>query len=393
MADVYEQSVELHRENQGKLTVESTVPVESRADLSLAYTPGVAEPCRRIAADESLSFDLTWRGRVVAVVSDGSAVLGLGNIGAAAALPVMEGKAVLMKRFGGFDAVPLVVDAHDAPSLISFVRQIAPGFGGINLEDIAAPVCFEVEDALQDLPIPVFHDDQHGTAIVVAAAVLNAAKVVGKRFEDLVVCVLGAGAAGIAVSQLLGGLDRVAGDFQPVEGARRVRELRIVDSRGQIAVGRDGMNPYKEKLAAQLNAEGRTGDLAAALRGADVFIGVAGPDLVTAEMIKGMAERPIVLAMANPTPEVMPDVASAAGAAVVATGRSDYPNQVNNVLAFPGVFKACLEGRIARVTWPMRWAAAEAIAGLVAEPTAEKIIPGAFDEGVADAVAAAIKKE
>lgn len=390
MSDVYEQSVELHRAHHGKLSTQSVVPVANRTDLSLAYTPGVAEPCRRIAADQDASFDLTWRGRVVAVVSDGTAVLGLGNIGPAAALPVMEGKAVLMKQFGGFDAVPLVVDAHDAVSLTTFVRQIAPGFGGINLEDIAAPICFEVEDALQDLPIPVFHDDQHGTAIVVAAAVLNAAKVVGKSFEELTVCILGAGAAGIAVSQLLGGLDRVAGDFVPVEGARRVRDIRVVDSRGLIVAGREGMNPYKERLAAQLNPDGQTGDLATAMRGADVFIGVAGPDLVTAEMIKGMAKQPIVLAMANPTPEVMPEVAAAAGAAVVATGRSDYPNQVNNVLAFPGVFKACLEGRITRVTWAMRWAAAEAIAELVAEPTADKIIPGAFDDGVADAVAHAI---
>jgi len=393
MPDVYEESVALHREQKGKLKIESTVPVENRSDLSLAYTPGVAEPCRRIAADEAESFDLTWRGRVVAVVSDGSAVLGLGNIGAAAALPVMEGKALLMKRFGGFDAVPLVVDAHTPAELITFVRQIAPGFGGINLEDIAAPVCFEVEDALQDLDITVFHDDQHGTAIVVLAAILNAAKVVGKHFTDLTVCVLGAGAAGVAVTQLLAGLDRIDGDFVPVDGVPHVKEVRIVDSKGLLSVGREGMNPYKDRLVAKLpnTATGET--LTDALTGADVFIGVAGPNLVTAEMIKNMADQAIVLAMANPTPEIMPDEAKAGGAAVVATGRSDFPNQVNNVLVFPGVFKSCLEGRIKRVTYPMRWAAAEAVAALVSQPTAENIIPGAFDADVAEAVSQAIKKK
>lgn len=389
MADLSAASVELHRQHQGKLETASRVSLNDRHDLSLAYTPGVAEPCRVIAADKNESFDLTWRGRTVAVISDGSAVLGLGNIGPEAALPVMEGKAILMKQFGGFDAVPLVVEAHTAEDLIKFVRQAAPGFGGINLEDIAAPICFEVEDALQDLPIPVFHDDQHGTAIVVLAALLNAAKVVDKRFEDLKVTVVGAGAAGLAVTQLLLGLDRVAGDFIPVHEVKRVQAVRLVDSRGLVVAERPDLNLYKERLTPYLSPA--AGSLADALQGADAVIGVAGPGLIDPSLILTMAERPVVLAMANPIPEIMPEEALTAGAAVVATGRSDFPNQVNNVLAFPGIFKGCLEGRISRVSFPMRGAAAEAIAALVPEPAADKIIPSPLTAGVAESVAAAVQ--
>jgi malate dehydrogenase (oxaloacetate-decarboxylating) len=374
-----EASLEMHKRHRGKLSVESVVAIENRDDLSTAYTPGVAEPCRAIAKDKSLAWDLTIKGRTVAVVTDGSAVLGLGNIGPEAGLPVMEGKAVLFKRFAGVDAFPICLATQDVDEIVETVKRIAPGFGGINLEDIAAPACFEVERRLiEELDIPVMHDDQHGTAVVVLAGLLNALKVVGKNLEDVSVVISGAGAAGMGVTHLL---------FEA-----GMTKLAMVDSKGIIAKGREGMNSYKEELAARINPSGRTGTLADALTGADVFIGVSQPGLVTADMVRTMAQSAIIFAMSNPIPEIMPDEARAGGAAVIATGRSDFPNQVNNVLAFPGIFKGALEGRLRRITPAMRVAAAHALAKLVPEPTAEKILPSPFDPGVADVVAEAVRR-
>ncbi|MCR4314077.1 MAG: NADP-dependent malic enzyme [Candidatus Uhrbacteria bacterium] len=373
-----EASLELHRRYKGKLSVESVVPIENKDDLSTVYTPGVAEPCRAIAANKNLAWDLTMKGRTVAVVTDGSAVLGLGNIGPEAGLPVMEGKAALFKRFAGIDAFPICLATQDVDEIVETVKRIAPGFGGINLEDIAAPACFEVERRLiEELDIPVMHDDQHGTAVVVLAGLLNALKVVGKKLQDVSVVISGAGAGGMGITHLL---------FEA-----GLTKLTMIDSKGIIAPGREGMNSYKEELAARINPEGRTGRLADALVGADVFIGVSQPGLVTADMIRTMADKAIVFAMANPIPEIMPDEARTGGATIVATGRSDFPNQVNNVLAFPGIFKGALEGRLRRITPAMRVAAAEALAKFVPEPTAEKILPSPFEPGIADVIAQAIK--
>lgn len=385
MSDVYQQSVEFHREHQGKLGVTPTVSVQTKADLSLVYTPGVAQVCREVAANPEESFKLTMRGRSVAVVSDGSAVLGLGNIGAVAAMPVMEGKALLFKQFGGVDAVPICVDLHTADELVNFVRAIAPSFGGINLEDIAAPICFEVEDRLQDLGIPVVHDDQHGTAMVVTAALMNAAKVVKKNFEDLTVVISGAGAAGLAIAQMLLSLDRENGKLIEVSG-RRVKEVIILDSKGVITEAGGGLKGEYAKIT---NQSGKKGGLAEAVIGADAFIGVSKGGIMTTEMVSSMAPDAIVLGMANPEPEILPDVAKAAGAAVVGTGRSDYPNQVNNSLIFPGLFKGLLSARIPRETVTIRQAAVAALAGLV-EPTADKILPSMFDAGVAETIAKAV---
>src|SRR3989339_522257 len=374
-----EASLEMHKRYKGKLSVESVVPIENKDDLATAYTPGVAEPCRVIAADKERAWDLTIKGRTVAVVTDGSAVLGLGNIGPEAGLPVMEGKAILFKRFAGIDAFPICLATRDVDEIVETVKRIAPGFGGINLEDIAAPACFEVERRLiEELDIPVMHDDQHGTAVVVLAGLLNALKVVGKKLEEVSVVISGAGAGGMGITQLL---------FEA-----GMTKLAMIDSKGIIAPGREGMNSYKEKLAARINPEGRTGTLADALVGADVFIGVSQPGLVTADMVRTMAEMPIVFAMANPIPEIMPEIATEGGAAIVATGRSDFPNQVNNVLAFPGIFKGALEGRIRRITPAMRVAAAHALAKLVPEPTNEKIMPSPFEPGLAEVVAEAVKR-
>ena len=374
-----EASLEMHKRYKGKLSVESVIPIENKDDLSTAYTPGVAEPCRVIAADKERAWDLTIKGRTVAVVTDGSAVLGLGNIGPEAGLPVMEGKAILFKRFAGIDAFPICLATRDVDEIVETVKRIAPGFGGINLEDIAAPACFEVERRLiEELDIPVMHDDQHGTAVVVLAGLLNALKVVGKKLEEVSVVISGAGAGGMGITQLL---------FEA-----GMTKLAMIDSKGIIAPGREGMNSYKEKLAARINPEGRTGTLADALVGADVFIGVSQPGLVTADMVRTMAEMPIVFAMANPIPEIMPEIATEGGAAIVATGRSDFPNQVNNVLAFPGIFKGALEGRIRRITPAMRVAAAHALAKLVPEPTNEKIMPSPFEPGLAEVVAEAVKR-
>lgn len=385
MSDVYQQSVELHRKNRGKLGIESRIVVKDRGDLSLVYTPGVAQVCREIAKNENESFDLTWRGRTVAVVSDGSAVLGLGNIGAAAGMPVMEGKAMLFKKFGGVDAIPLCVDLHTADELVNFVKAIAPSFGGINLEDIAAPICFEVEDRLQDLGIPVVHDDQHGTAMVVTAALINSAKVVGKKYEDLTVVISGAGAAGLAIAQMLLSVDRVHGKLVEVKG-KRVKNVIILDSKGIIDENGGGL---KTEFAKITNLEKRGGGLSEAIGGADAFIGVSKGGIMSAEMVASMAKDAIVLGMANPEPEIMPDVAKAAGAKVVGTGRSDYPNQVNNSLVFPGLFKGLLASRATRVSTGVKQAAVMALANFV-EPTVDKILPSMFDPGQADAIAKAV---
>ncbi len=394
MSDVYQQSVEYHRQHKGKLGVQSLVSVKNRDDLSLAYTPGVAEACRVIAKDPTESFELTMRGRTVAVVSDGSAVLGLGNIGAAAAMPVMEGKSLLMREFAGVDSIPLVIDTQETSQIIEFVKQVAPSFAGINLEDIAAPRCFEVEDALQEIGIPVFHDDQHGTAIVVTAALHNAAKVVGKNFADLKVVMVGAGAAGLATAKMLLGLDGPWTALSQLSDIERVAQLKLVDTRGVVYPSRPDVTTHHNRFKAALlpfsNTPDEAGDLAAALVGADVLIGVSGPNLVTAEMVKSMAPGAIVFAMANPTPEILPDLAHQAGAVVVATGRSDFANQVNNVLAFPGVFRAVIKARLPRITTQMKYAAAHALAQMVPDPTATSILPDPFQPELAEKVADAI---
>jgi malate dehydrogenase (oxaloacetate-decarboxylating) len=367
---------DLHR--GGKLAVTSTVPLATREDLSLAYTPGVARVCEAIAADESLVNTYTWVSHTVAVVTDGSAVLGLGNIGPRAALPVMEGKAVLFKQFGGVDAVPVCLATQDVEEIIATVTALAPSFGGINLEDISAPRCFEIERRLAEaLPIPVFHDDQHGTAIVVLAALRNAATVLGRKVCELRVVVSGAGAAGVAVTRML-----IAGGVTP-------GDVVVCDSRGIIHSGRSDLTPVKRDLAGTTNAAGRTGDIAAALDGADVLVGVSGGEIPEAA-VAGMAPGAIVFALANPTPEVHPAVAGRY-AAIVATGRSDFPNQINNVLAFPGVFRGALDAGATRITEGMKVAAAEAIAGVVAdELRRDAIVPSALDPRVAPAVANAV---
>jgi malate dehydrogenase (oxaloacetate-decarboxylating) len=364
----------LHR--GGKMAIVSTVPLDDRDDLSLAYTPGVARVCTAIQADPSLVHELTWKSNVVAVVTDGTAVLGLGDIGPAAALPVMEGKAVLFKAFGGVDAVPICLDCRGVDELVETVVRLAPGFGGINLEDISAPRCFEVERLLQErLDIPVFHDDQHGTAIVVLAALRNAARVTQRSFTDLRVVVSGAGAAGIAVTRIL----QEAG----------VGDITVADSKGVVFVGRDDLTDVKQVLALATNVSGHTGTLAAALLGADVFVGLSG-GVVAEEAVASMAKDPIVFALANPTPEIHPEVA-ARYARVVATGRSDYPNQINNVLAFPGVFRGALDVRATSITEGMKLAAAEALAAVVEDELTEQlIIPSPFDVRVAPAVAEAV---
>jgi malate dehydrogenase (oxaloacetate-decarboxylating) len=363
----------------GKVAVVSTVDVQTREGLSLAYTPGVARICTAIEQEPDLAYDYTWKSTTVAVVTDGTAVLGLGDIGPAAALPVMEGKALLFKQFGGLNAVPICLDVTDLDELVETIVRLAPAFGGINLEDISAPRCFEVERRVQDrLDIPVFHDDQHGTAIVVTAALRNAARLTGRSMADLRVVCSGAGAAGIAVSRML--LEAGVGD------------LAIADSRGIVHLGRDDLNTSKAQFAAESNRAGLTGSFNDALAGADVFIGLSG-GTIPPEAVASMAPRSIVFAMANPEPEIHPDVAHASGAAVVATGRSDFPNQINNVLAFPGVFQGAMSVRATRVTESMKLAAAEALAAVVAdELTPDSIIPSVFDPRVAPSVASAVAR-
>ncbi|MEX0896236.1 MAG: NADP-dependent malic enzyme [Patescibacteria group bacterium] len=390
MADIFQKALTFHKKHQGKLRTELVQPLESMDDLALAYTPGVAEPCRRIAEDESLSYDYTWRGRTVAVVSDGSAVLGLGNIGGAASLPVMEGKAVLLKRFGDVDAVPLVLNTQDPEKIIAFVRQLAPSFAGINLEDIAAPHCFHIEAALQDIGIPVFHDDQHGTAIVVSAALHNAAKVLGKKWSELRVVVVGAGAAGTAVTNMLLGLEWTTEGLERADVDQTVGDVIMVDSTGAIVEGRSDLSGYKKDLSKCTNLGHTGGTLSKVIADADVVIGVSGPGVITQKMISSMAADAIVFALANPTPEIMPDEARAAGAAIVATGRSDFANQINNVLAFPGIFKAVIEGRLQRIEPAMKLAAAQVLAETVTKPTAEKIIPTVFEPQLAEKIAKGI---
>ncbi|HGY89827.1 MAG TPA: NADP-dependent malic enzyme [Planctomycetes bacterium] len=381
--DIFERSLERHRETHGKIEVRSRMRLETQEELSIAYTPGVARPCEVIAEDPLAAWDLTWKGRCVAVVSDGSSVLGLGDIGPAAGLPVMEGKAALFREFGGVDSVPIVIDEHDPQKIVALVKAIAPTFGGINLEDISAPRCFEIEDALQDVGIPVLHDDQHGTAIVLLAAVMNAAKATNRSLAQLDVVINGAGAAGRAICNLL----TCQGQG---EWCIPVKSVTVCDSRGIIFPGRAGNNAIKEEIAKVTNPEGRRGTLHDAISGAHVFIGVSRGNLLTAEDISHMGEDPIVLAMANPTPEIMPDEAIKGGAAVVGTGRSDFPNQVNNVLAFPGLFRGALEARALRFNEAMKFAAIFAIMESVPHPSPKMILPSPFDRSVAPRVAAKV---
>ena len=377
---IQEKALELHEKWNGKLETVSKTPVKSREDLSLAYTPGVAEPCKVIAKDKEAAYNYTMKANTVAVVSDGSAVLGLGNIGPYAAMPVMEGKAVLFKEFGGVNAVPICLDTQDTEEIIKAVTWLAPAYGGINLEDISAPRCFEIEERLKEiLDIPVFHDDQHGTAIVVLAGIINALKVVGKQKENCKVVVNGAGSAGVAITRLL-----LTYGFTNVI---------MCDKVGIVDTTTKGLNWMQEKMAKITNPNHETGSLADALKGADIFVGVSAPNIVTPEMVASMAKDSILFAMANPVPEIMPDVAKAAGAKVVGTGRSDFPNQVNNVVAFPGIFKGALEGRATQITEEMKLAAANAIAGLVPddELNEDNIMPEAFNPKVAELVAEAVK--
>ena len=375
-----EKALMLHEKWNGKIDTVSKAEVNSREDLALAYTPGVAEPCKVIAENPDAAYKYTIKANTVAVVSDGSAVLGLGNIGPLAAMPVMEGKAVLFKEFGNVNAVPICLDTQDTEEIIKAVTYLAPGFGGINLEDISAPRCFEIEERLKEiLDIPVFHDDQHGTAIVVLAGIINALKVVGKQKENCKIVVNGAGSAGIAITKLL-----LLYGFS---------EITMCDINGIINSHSANLNWMQKEMQKVTNLEDRTGTLADALKGADIFVGVSAPNIVSAEMVASMNKDAILFAMANPVPEIMPDVAKAAGARVVGTGRSDFPNQVNNVVVFPGIFKGALESRATQITDEMKLIAANAVAGLVAEEdlSEDNILPEAFDERVAEAVSAAVK--
>ncbi|WP_270366596.1 NAD(P)-dependent malic enzyme [Eubacterium ramulus] len=378
--DINEKALELHKQWNGKLTTEAKSAVKTREDLSLAYTPGVAEPCKVIAKDPAAAYTYTMKANTVAVVSDGSAVLGLGNIGALAAMPVMEGKCVLFKEFADVNAVPIVLDTQDTDEIIRTVANIAPTFGGINLEDISAPRCFEIEEKLKSmLNIPVFHDDQHGTAIVVLAGIINGLRVTGKKKEDCRVVVNGAGSAGVAITKLL-----LTYGF---------KHVTMCDKLGIIGKDYPDLNWMQQKMTEVTNLENQTGTLADTLRDADIFVGVSAPNIVSAEMVASMNKDAILFAMANPVPEIMPDVAKAAGAKVVGTGRSDFPNQVNNVIAFPGIFKGALEGHARQITEEMKLAAAKAIAGLVSneELNEDFIMPEPFDPRVADVVSQAVK--
>ncbi|WP_075876989.1 NAD(P)-dependent malic enzyme [Merdibacter massiliensis] len=381
MADVYEQSLKLHEEHHGKIRVESKVKVETMQDLSLAYTPGVAQPCREIHANEEEVYRYSAKGNLVAVVSDGSAVLGLGNIGPKAAMPVMEGKAILFKEFADIDAFPICLDTQDSEEIIKTVKYLAPTFGGINLEDISAPRCFEIEQRLRkELDIPVFHDDQHGTAIVVSAGILNALRLVKKEIASARFVINGAGSAGISIATLLMEI-----------GAKNII---MVDRLGILCEGEDWMNDAQKEMAKKTNQEHLRGDLRDAIKERDVFIGVSAPNIVTSEMIATMHSDAIVFAMANPVPEIMPDEAKKGGARIVATGRSDFPNQINNVLVFPGIFRGALDARAKDITEEMKIAAAKAIASIVSdeELNEEYIIPDAFNKKVVQAVAQAVMK-
>ena len=374
-----EKALQLHEEWNGKFETTPKMKIQTREDLALAYTPGVAEPCKVIAKDKEAAYKYTIKSNTIAVVSDGSAVLGLGNIGAHAAMPVMEGKSVLFKEFGNVNAVPVCLDTQDTEEIIKTVVNIAPAFGGINLEDISAPRCFEIETRLKELlDIPVFHDDQHGTAIVVLAGIINGLKVTGKTKEDCQVVVNGAGSAGVAITKLL-----LTYGF---------KHVTMCDKSGILSKASEGLNWMQQSMMEVTNLENKTGSLADALRGADIFVGVSAPNIVTADMVKSMNKDAIIFAMANPVPEIMPDIAKAAGARVVGTGRSDFPNQVNNVIAFPGIFKGALEGRARQITEDMKLAAALAIANLVPDDEVSdvNILPEAFDPRVADVVSKAV---
>lgn len=377
MNDIKQKALDFHSKHKGKLQIAGKVSLDTPEDLGMVYTPGMAYPCMEIAEDKSKAYDYTLKATTVAVVTDGTAVLGFGDIGPEASLPVMEGKALVFKKFANIDAYPICLATKDVEDIIMICKNIAPGFGGIHLEDIAAPACFEIEDRLkEELDIPVFHDDQHGTAIVALAGMINALKVVGKTMEESRFVINGAGAAGIAIAKIL--VNAGASD------------VILLDSQGTIFKGRDGLNKYKQEIAETTNPRMVDGDLAAAMQDADVFLGVSKANLVSQDMVRSMAANPIVFAMANPVPEIMPEDAIAAGAAVVATGRADYPNQVNNVLAFPGVFKGALDARATDITEEMKVAAAHAIAEMVTEPRPDYIIPGAFEPGLADNVAKAV---
>ncbi len=378
--DYAKESLRLHYEWKGKLEVTPRAAVDSKEALSLAYTPGVAQPCLEIQKDVNKSYELTRRWNTVAVVTDGTAVLGLGDIGPEAGMPVMEGKCVLFKAFGGVDAIPLCVRSHDVDDIVNTVALLAGSFGGVNLEDISAPRCFEIERRLKErCDIPIFHDDQHGTAVITLAGLTNALKVVGKELEEVRIVINGAGAAAISITKLL----LSAG----------ARDVTLCDRKGAIYAGREGLNWIKEEMAQVTNLQKRPGTLAETLVGADVFIGVSAPGMVTTDMVKTMNKDAIIFACANPTPEIFPDDAKAGGAAVVSTGRSDYPNQINNVLAFPGIFRGALDARASDINDEMKIAAAHALAGLVGDDlSADYIIPAAFDPRVADAVSAAVKQ-
>lgn len=373
--DIKQQSLKLHKKCQGKICVMPVISLKCREDLCLAYTPGVAEVSRTITENPETVWDYTIKGHTVAVITDGSAVLGLGNIGALTAIPVMEGKALLFKALGGIDAFPICLNTQNTAEIITIVKALVPVFGGINLEDISAPRCFVIEDALQDLGIPVMHDDQHGTAVVVLAGLINALKVVGKKMKDVKVAISGAGAAGTAVAKLL---------------ASKVNDIIMVDSKGIIYKSRKDLDTHKKYLAQITNKEGKKGDLKKALRGVDVFIGVSKGGLLQAEDIKLMAKKAIVFAMANPIPEIMPDEAKKGGAEVIATGRSDYPNQINNVLAFPGIFRGALKVRATTITKEMKLAASQALADLVPTPSAQKLVPDPLDKRIVKAVSRAV---
>jgi malate dehydrogenase (oxaloacetate-decarboxylating) len=384
--DFGRQSLLVHEQLGGKIATQLKMPLRTRDDLSIAYTPGVAEPCRAIADDPEKVWSLTIKRNTVAVVTDGSAVLGLGNIGPHAALPVMEGKAMLFREFAGIDAWPICLDTQDVDEIVETVRRIAPAFGGVNLEDISAPRCFAVEDALQDLGIPVFHDDQHGTAVVLLAALLNACRVLGRDMADLRLVVNGAGAAGTAIAKLLHSGARTRSG-----GGVAVRDVIVCDTQGAIHRERPDLTAVKRELAAFTNRENRSGTVQEVLADCDVFIGVSKADLLTTDDLRRMAPNPVILALANPVPEIMPDLARAAGAAIVGTGRSDFPNQVNNVLAFPGIFRGALDARAPYVSAEMKLAAAEALAASVTDLGPEHILPDPLDRSVAPRVAEAVR--
>lgn len=379
--DYYKASLKMHEENKGKMAVVSKVRVENKDDLSTAYTPGVAEPCRRIHENPDDVYKYTNKSNIVAVVSDGSAVLGLGNIGGLASIPVMDGKSLLFKEFAGIDAFPICLETQDVDEIVNIVKNIAPTLGGINLEDISAPRCFEIEEKLQEaVDIPVFHDDQHGTAVVVSAAVINSAKLTGRSLDSMRAVINGAGAAGTAIAKMLMNLG--------------IKDIVACDSKGILNKSRNDLNEAKKRLTAVTNSDNIEGSLADAVKGRDLFIGVSAAGVLTQDMVKSMNRNPIIFAMANPEPEILPDLAKEAGAAVVGTGRSDYPNQINNVLIFPGLFKGALAARAKRITEEMKTAAAFALAGIIKDEELEPdyIIPSAFYPGAADIVAEAVEK-